>query len=303
MLNPYSERTEWLEMLTRELPDMNIQFYPDIHDPDSVEYAVFWIHDTEDMRRYPNLRAILAVTAGVEQFAGGDYPAVPIVRLADEAMAGEMAAYAAHWVVHFHRKLDTYLDQQAAKVWRPIRTAATGDFPVGILGFGAIGRHIGKCLAGLGYPINAWTRSGGEEEGITHYRGRDGLEEMVSTSRAVVNVLPDTPETRGLIDAGVLAHFAPGSVYVSLGRGGTTIEPDLVSALDDGILSAAALDVTEPEPLPPGSPLWDHPRVRITPHTSGFTRASTAAPLIAANIRRIQRGEQPFPLYDPRRGY
>ncbi len=303
MLNPYSERAEWLEMLTRELPDMKIQFYPDIYDPDSVEYAVFWIHDTEDMRRYPNLRAILAVTAGVEQFAGGDYPDVPIVRLADEAMAGEMAAYAAHWVVHFHRKLDAYLDQQAAKVWRPIRTAATGDFPVGILGFGAIGRHIGKCLAGLGYPINAWTRSGGEEEGITHYRGRDGLKGMVSTSRAVVNVLPDTPETRGLIDAEVLAHFAPGSVYVSLGRGATTIESDLVSALDDGILSAAALDVTETEPLPPGSPLWEHPRVRITPHTSGFTRASTAAPLIAANIRRIQRGEQPFPLYDPRRGY
>ena len=303
MLNPYSERAEWLEVLTRELPDMNIQFYPDIYDPDSVEYAVFWVHDTEDMRRYPNLRAILAVTAGVEQFAGGDYPDVPIVRLADEAMAGEMAAYAAHWVVHFHRKLDAYLDQQAAKVWRPIRTAATGDFPVGILGFGAIGRHIGKCLAGLGYPINAWTRSGGEEEGITHYRGRDGLKEMVSTSRAVVNVLPDTPETRGLIDAEVLAHFAPGSVYVSLGRGATTIESDLVSALDYGILSAAVLDVTETEPLPPESQLWEHPRVRITPHTSGFTRASTAAPLIAANIRRIQRGEQPFPLYDPRRGY
>ena len=303
MLNPYSERAEWLKMLARELPDMNIQLYPDIHDPESVEYAVFWVHDTEDMRRYPNLRAILATTAGVEQFAGGDYPDVPVVRMADATMAEEMAAYAVHWVVHFHRKLDTYLDQQEAQVWRPVRTAATGDFPVGILGFGAIGRHIGKCLAALGYPINAWTRTGGEEDGITHYRGRDGLEEMVSTSGAVVNILPDTPETRGLIDAGVLAHFTPGSVYVSLGRGATTVEPDLITALDDGVLSAAVLDVTETEPLPPGSPLWHHPRARITPHMSGFTRAATAAPLIAANIRRIQRGEQPFPLYDPRRGY
>ena len=303
MLNPYSERAEWFEMLTRELPDMDIQLWPDIHDPDSVEYAVFWVHDTEDMRRYPNLRAILAVTAGVEQFAGGDYPDVPIVRLADETMAGEMAAYAAHWVVHFHRKMDFYLDQQAAKVWRPTRATATGAFPVGILGFGAIGRHIGKCLAGLGYPINAWTRTGGDEEGVTHYRGRNGLEDMVSASRAVVNVLPHTPETRGLVDAGVLAHFAPGSIYISLGRGATTIEADLVWALEQGVLSAAVLDVTETEPLPPGSPLWDHPRVRITPHTSGFTRAPTAAPLIAANIRRIERGETPFPLYDPRQGY
>ncbi len=282
---------------------MDIQFWPDIHDPDSVEFAVFWVHDTEDMRRYPNLRAILATTAGVEQFAGGDYPDVPIVRMADPTMAGEMAAYASHWVVHFHRKLHTYLDQQAARVWRPIRAAATGDFPVGILGFGGIGRHIGKCLAGLGYPINAWTRTGGKEEGITHYRGRTGLEDIVCASRAVVNVLPYTRETRGLIDAGVLARFAPGSVYISLGRGATTIEADLVAALDQGVLSAAVLDVTETEPLPSDSTLWDHPRVRITPHTSGFTRARTAAPLIAANIRRIQRGEPPFPLYDPRQGY
>jgi len=303
MLNPYSERAEWLETLSRELPDMDIQLWPDIHDPDSVEYAIFWLHDPEDMRRYPNLRAILATTAGVEQFAGGDYPDVPIVRMSDATMAGEMAAYAVHWVVHFHRKLDTYLDQQAARVWRPIRATATVDFPVGILGFGAIGRQIGKCLAGLGYPINAWTRTGGEETGVTHYQGRAGLESMVSASRATVNVLPDTPETRGLIDAGVLASFAPGSIYISLGRGATTIEPDLVSALEGGVLSAAVLDITETEPLPPGSPLWDHPRVRITPHTSGFTRAPTAAPLIAANIRRIQRGEAPFPVYDPRQGY
>ena len=112
------------------------------------------------MRRYPNLRAILATTAGVEQFAGGAYPDVPIVRMADTTMAEEMAAYAAHWVVHFHRKLDTYLDQQAAKVWKPIRATATRSFPVGILGFGAIGRRIGECLAELGYPINAWTPDG-----------------------------------------------------------------------------------------------------------------------------------------------
>ena len=303
MLNPYSERAEWFEILARELPDMKIQLWPDIDDPDSVEYAIFWIHDTEDLRRYPNLRAILATTAGVEQFAGGDYPDVPVVRMADATMADEMAAYASHWVVHFHRKLHTYLDQQAAKVWNPIRCTPTGSFPVGILGFGAIGRHIGECLAVLGYPINAWTRTGGQEEGITHYRGRDGLEEMVSASRAVINVLPHTPETRGLIDAGVLERFTPGSIYISLGRGATTIESDLVSALDEGVLSAAVLDVTETEPLPADSPLWDHPRVRITPHTSGFTRALTAAPLIAANIRRIQRGEPPFPVYDPRQGY
>ena len=303
MLNPYSERAEWLHILSRELPEIRIQFWPDIDDPDSVKYAVFWVHDTEDLRRYPNLRAILATTAGVEQFAGGAYPDVLIVRMADKTMAEEMAAYAAHWVVHFHRKLDTYLDQQAAKVWRPIRATATRSFPVGILGFGAIGRRIGECLGALGYPINAWTRTGGSDAGVTHYRGVDGLREMVAASKAVINVLPVTDQTRGLIDAAVLTCFEPGATYISIGRGATTVEADLVSALDSGRLAAAVLDVTDVEPLPAGSPLWDHPRVRITPHTSGFTRAPTAAPIIAANIRRMERGEAPFPLYDPRQGY
>lgn len=303
MLNPYSERAEWLEILSRELPDIRIQFWPDIDDPDSVRYAVFWVHDTEDLRRYPNLRAILATTAGVEQFAGGAYPDVPIVRMADTTMAEEMAAYAAHWVVHFHRKLDTYLDQQAAKVWKPIRATATRSFPVGILGFGAIGRRIGECLAELGYPINAWTRTGGSEAGVTHFEGVDGLREMFAASRAVINVLPLTDETRGVIDAAVLACFDPGAIYISIGRGATTVEADLVSALDGDRLAAAVLDVTRTEPLPAGSRLWDHPRVRITPHTSGFTRAPTAAPIIAANIRRMERGEAPFPVYNPRRGY
>lgn len=303
MLNPPSEKDQWREVLARELQGIPIQLWPGVDDPDSVEFAVFWLHDREDLHRYPRLRAILAVTAGVEQFLGGGYPDVPIVRLSDTTMADEMAAYAVHWVVHFHRRMDTYLDMQTTREWRPIRTIEAHHFPVGILGFGMMGRRVGKSLARLGYPVSALTRTGGQVPGITHYRGPDGLEELLRSCKAVINILPLTPETAGLMDAGRFACFQEGSLYVSIGRGGTTVEADLVAALDHGPLDAAVLDVTGSEPLPTESPLWNHPRVRITPHASGFTRSRTAAPLVAANIRRIRRGEQPFPLYDPRRGY
>ena len=282
---------------------MPIQIWPDIDDPDSVEFAVFWLHDPEDLHRYPKLRAILAVTAGVEQFLGGGYPDVPIVRLSDTTMAGEMAAYAVHWVVHFHRCMDTYLDLQMTREWRPIRAIEAQLFTVGILGFGAMGRRVGQSLSQLGYPISAWTRTGGKDPGITHYRGPDGLEEFLRSSKAVINILPLTPQTSGLMNAERFACFQQGALYVSIGRGGTTVESDLLAALDHGPIGAAVLDVTRSEPLPTDSPLWGHPRVRITPHASGFIRSRTAAPLVAENIRRIQRGEQPFPLYDPQRGY
>ncbi len=303
LLNPYSEREAWLDALRHELPDTIIQLWPEIHDPEAVEFAVFWLHDTDDLRRYPNLRFILAVTAGVEQFSSGAYPDVPIVRMADPAMAEEMAAFVVHWVIHFQRKLDTYLSQQARKIWKPVRSVPAADYPVGILGFGTIGRRIGEALSALGFAVNAWSRSAKPESGIRHYRGRHGLLEMVASSRAVINVLPHTSETRGVIDAEVFAQFAPDSIYISIGRGVTTHEPDLLAALDEGHPSAAVLDVTATEPLPEDSPLWNHPRVRVTPHTSGFTRAKTAAPILAANIRRIRRGDPPFPLYDPQQGY
>ena len=303
LLNPPSERDQWLEVLTRELPGMPIQLWPDIDDPASVEYAVFWLHDADDLHRYPKLRAILAVTAGVEQFLEGGFPDVPIVRLSDVTMADEMAAYAVHWVVHFHRRMDTYLDLQTTREWKPIRTTEAYQFPVGILGFGMMGRRVGDSLTRLGYPVSTWTRTGGQDGGITHHRGPDGLCELLGSSRAVINILPLTPETAGLMNAGRFACFREGSIYLSTGRGGTTVETDLLTALDHGPLDAAVLDVTGSEPLSTESPLWKHPRVRITPHASGFTRSRTAAPLVAANIRRIQRGEQPFPLYDALRGY
>ena len=303
LLKPISEGGPWQEILAAELPGMRIQVWPDVDDPDAVEFAVMWRHDAEDLRRYRNLRAVLAMTAGVDRITGPGYPDVPVVRLSDEAMAEEMAAYAVHWVVHFHRSLDVYLEQQKQREWRPARPAEACGFPVGFLGYGAMGRRVGAALAGLGYPIGAWTRTGGNDPGVTLRRGPRGLEEMLGSSAAVINILPSTAETKGLMNAERFACFREGAVYISIGRGATTVEADLLAALDEGPLGAAVLDVTEVEPLPEDSPLWGHPRVRITPHMSGFTRARTAAPLVAENIRRIQRGERPFPLYDPKLGY
>ena len=304
LLNPTFHPQGWRAALTELLPDLPIQMWPEVADPEAVEYAVVWKHDPADLRRYPNLRAILSVTAGMEQFLRGGYPDVPIVRLADEAMAGEMALFVLHWVIHFQRRIDEHLAQQPDRVWEAPDTPLPGEFPVGLLGYGDIGRRIGEALSWLGYPVRAWRRTdrAGEAGTIVHH-GRDGLREMLGACAAVINILPRTPDTEGLMNRERFAACRPGSVYISIGRGATTAEADLVEALERGPLRAAALDVTAREPLPADSPLWDHPRVHITPHVSGQLRPATSAPPVAANIRRLQNGQAPYPLFDPRLGY
>jgi hypothetical protein len=138
-----------------------------------------------------------------------------------------------------------------------------------------------------------------EDGGATESTNPAGAVTAVQGIRVGHFTYPDAPTgcTVVIADGG-----AVGGVDVRGGAPGT-VETDLLAALDRGPLRTAVLDVTAAEPLPPGSPLWSHPRVWITPHASGFTRARTAAPLVAANIRRIRKGEQPFPLYDPQRGY
>lgn len=303
LLNPYRDPELWLAAFQRELPDLLVELWPDVTDPAQVEFVVATRQDIDDLGRYPKLRAILSMGAGVEQYIGPNMPDVPVVRLADPAMSDEMAAYVVHWVVHFQKRLDAYLADQADQVWREHGYTTMDEYPVGLLGFGTIGRRIARALSELGFPINAWTRTGTEEDWVTSYAGLGELNDFLAASAAVVNVLPDSPTTRGLLESDRFDHFRPGSLLVNLGRGATTVESDLLVALNDGRVGAAVLDVADPEPMAADNELWHHPNVRITPHISGFTLVRSATQLIAANIRRILGGDEPFPLLDRSRGY
>ena len=303
LLHPSRDEAQWLAAFQGELPDMEISVWPDVPNPDKVEFVVASRHDPADLHRYPNLRAVLAMGAGIEQYMSPEMPDIPVVRLADPAMSDEMAAYVVHWLVHFQKRMDVYLANQAESLWREEPYPAADEYPVGILGFGTIGRRIGRALADLGFPINAWTRSGTNADWAESYAGLDELNAFLAASSAVVNVLPHTADTAGLLNASRFDHFRPGGLLINLGRGATTNESDLLAALEDGRVGNAVLDVSEPEPMTGDNPLWAHPRVRITPHVAGFTLIRSASVLIAENIRRMLAGEEPVPVADTARGY
>jgi phosphoglycerate dehydrogenase-like enzyme len=133
----------------------------------------------------------------------------------------------------------------------------------------------------------------------------DQLDEALTGADAVVLALPLVPETVGLIDRRRLDLLAPGAVLVNVARGAHVVTDDLIPALDAGPLASVGLDVTDPEPLPDGHPLWDRPDVIVTPHTANTLEM--ALPLLSArvteNVRRYAAGEPLLGPVDPRLGY
>jgi glyoxylate/hydroxypyruvate reductase A len=116
-------------------------------------------------------------------------------------------------------------------------------------------------------------------------------------------LLPLTPQTRGILDARALSLLPRGAFLLNAARGGHVVQPDLLAALDSGHLAGAALDVTEPEPLPADSPIWTHPNVVLTPHAASITIPSSVAPQVVENIRRARAGEPILNPVDPATGY
>ena len=128
---------------------------------------------------------------------------------------------------------------------------------------------------------------------------------LAKQADVVVNAAPLTSSTRGIFNREFFTAMKPGAYFITVGRGGSTVTDDLVAALNEGLIAGAALDVTDPEPLPPGHPLWTTPRVIITPHTSALSGEflARAGALVGENVRRYVAGEPLLSVVDVKRGY
>lgn len=293
----------WLKGLGDRLPDDEFRVWPEIGDPRDIEFVIGWRIPVADIARCTQARALLVLGAGVNHLQPlEEIPDIPIVRLVDEAVAKDMASYALHWVLHYHRQMDRYRDNEATATWKRHHYVAPSSYTVGVLGLGNIGSHIAEAMLAQGYNVRGWSRTARTQDGVESF-GQAELTEFLTGTDALINVLPVTPETTDLVDASTLSLLNEGSVVVNMGRAATMDEGAVVGALDSGHLAGAVLDVFRDEPLAESSALWGHPKVRVTPHISGSTFPRSAAAYIAANIVRIRAGEDPFPVFDRERGY
>lgn len=296
----------WRDALLAVDPSLTIRLFPDAGDPAEIEAAVVWTaHDMGELRRYPNLRLIVSMGAGVDHLLRppGPPPGIPVARLVDRMLTTQMGEWVLLNVLRFHRQDLDYRAQQVARLWNELPAPVTATTRIGILGLGELGTHAAGLLRHLGFPVMGWTRRPKVVEGVETFHGPEGLSAMARQANILVCLLPLTPETRGIVDARLLGMLPKGAFFINGARGGHVVDADLLAALDQGQLAAAALDVFQPEPLPAEHPYWGHPRVVMTPHAASITIPESAAPQVVENLRRARAGETLLNLVDFSAGY
>lgn len=263
-------------------------------EPEAVRAAVVANPPPGSLQGLPRLRLIQSLWAGVDRLlADPTLPAgVPLARLVDPAMSTAMAETALWAVIALQRAFFVYARQQREAQWRQRPARRADEVAVLVLGQGEMGRAVAERLARHGCRVRGWRRSGGT-----------ALAPLLAEADIVINVLPLTAQTRGLIDARFLAAMKPAAALLNFGRGAHVVDADLVAALDSGHVGHAVLDVFHTEPLPSAHFWWQHPRVTVLPHDAAPTDPRSAVTIAVANLRALAAGRPLHNLVDRSRGY
>ncbi len=305
---------QWCDALAKRLPGAEVMTSSaPAERRREADYLAVWKPSEALLREPVDLKGIVNLGAGVDALLDnpGLPEGVPIVKLRDAGMAELIGDYVRYGILHFQRDFDRYQRQQAQREWREHAVVDKADWPVGVLGLGAIGAKVAAMVAADGFPVHGWSRSPRSLDGITCHHGDAGLDALLGQVRSLVLLLPDTPATRHIIDATALARLPEGASLINPGRGTLIDETALLDALGPdgegadatgGRLRGALLDAFPAEPLPEDSPLWSHPRVRITPHMAGPTPLGKAVDQVADALRAFEAGEA-LDTVDPEAGY
>ena len=255
---------------------------------------------TLDFTPFTRARMVQSLWAGVERIVTNRTLTQPLCRMVDPGLAQGMAEYCAGWTLRAHLGMDNFAQDGS---WRAgAQPPLAPERRVTVLGMGEMGRAAAAALRSLGFRVTGWSASGRAVDGF-EVLGASDLHRALEQAEILICLLPDTPATRGLLNADRLAFLPKGATIINAGRGTLIVEDDLISGLDQGRPRHAVLDVFLHEPLPPEHPFWSHPGVTVTPHVAAATRPATASVLVADNLRRAMAGKPLLHLVDQIRGY
>ena len=276
------------------------------YDPAAIRYFAGFRPPPGLLKTLPHLRAIFSLGAGIDGFLRDpELPRhVPLVRFVDPTLIHEMTQYVAMHILLIHRGQRFFDQAQREGVWRQrMLERASRDTRIGMLGLGDIGTAIAQSLLPFDFQLSGWARSRKQVPGIKSFAGEGELPQFLAQCDYCVCALPLTKDTQGILNAKLFAALPKGAWVINVARGGHLVNEDLIAALDSGHLAGAVLDVFQPEPLAPESPLWRHPKITITPHVAALTDLKAAMDYLKEGVRRGESGEPLLHVVDLDRGY
>ncbi|MDZ5646508.1 glyoxylate/hydroxypyruvate reductase A [Nitrospirillum sp. BR 11828] len=297
---------DWVTELKAQLPDIEVRVWPEgMGDPAEIDTALVWKPPAGLLATLPNLKVIFSLGAGVDALlADPTLPDLPLVRMVEPGLTEGMTEYVCLHVLRWHRDAPLFEAQQRAVEWKQLtHQHLARERRVGILGLGALGSDAAQALKALRFDVAGWSRSPKSLDGIATYHGAEGLAPFLARTDILVCLLPLTPDTENILDAGLFAQLPRGAVVINAARGRHLVEEDLLAALDSGHLAGATLDVFRTEPLPTDHPFWTHPKVTVTPHVAAITQARTAVEQVVGGLKRLAAGQPLTNLVDRQREY
>ncbi len=272
-------------------PNVDVDVWPAVEKPERVQFAVAWNHPKHLFQKFPNLRVISSLGAGVDHLLADDTipPGIRFTRLIGSSLSGQMGDYVLTAVLNIMRNTQIYFRQQVRGEWKVHQPLQKDDLTIGIMGMGELGSSVASRLVQNGFSVNGWSTSKKEIDGVQTYVGEE-LDDFLSVTNVVVCLLPLTEQTEGILDLALFKKLRKPAFLINAARGAHLVNEDLIYTLDAGILEHATLDVFTTEPLPASHPFWGREKITITPHIASLTEPEEIAPLLVENYKRMLSG-------------
>ncbi|MGQ7957173.1 D-2-hydroxyacid dehydrogenase [Pseudomonas sp. SP16.1] len=229
--------------------------------------------------------------AGITPLLAADLPRDYRLSRAVGIFGQVMAEYVLGHLLAHERRLFARLAAQVEQRWDHGLPRSLAGRRALIVGCGDIGESVARFLVPFGLQVRGVASAPREQAPFAEVAGLDALPRLVGWADYVINLLPDTPATRDLYDASLLARFRAEALLINAGRGAAVVDADLVAALEQGRLAGAVIDVCREEPLPPGHPFWTAPRLLLTGHSAAPTEPALMAELFLDNLARWRAGQ------------
>jgi glyoxylate/hydroxypyruvate reductase A len=283
---------EFLSILSNSLPEYLVTTSLDETNPSDVEVLIFWLNVPEYLSKLNNCKLILSCGSGIDHFIHLlDIPKnVCLVRLVDPYLRKRVSNYVLARILEKYYPSFNGVDLELYKE-RISNLMHDKPIRVGIMGLGLIGESISNLLIEYGFKVSSWVNKK-KIRSISHiYVGKSELFEFVKKSDVLVCQLPLTEETKGILNINLFNHMPKGSYLINTGRGEHLVEYDLITAIESGNLSGACLDVLKEYKTNEINPLFNNPKIRITPHIAGYIGPNTQAPYASEVINNFFKGD------------